>query len=185
VSPVRTVIAFAVALALAAPAHAQVQVGKSEIAFTLKQMGVKFEGRFRRWKADVEFAPQALASSKAVIDVDLASVDLASGESEQEAKGPLWFDTAQFPVAHFASTSIRDVGGGRYEVAGKLAMKGIARDLVVPLTVKSGPDGTRVAEANFALRRLDYRLGEGEWADTGMVDNDVAVRARIVLGAPP
>lgn len=170
------------ALLVAATVQAQgVAVDKSEIGFTLTQMGVRFDGRFRNWKADVVFRPQALAQSKAVFDVDLASVDLASAESESEAKGPLWFDTAKFPVAHFASTAIRDVGGARYEIAGKLTMKGITRDCVVPVVVKDQANGGRVAEGSFALRRLDYRIGEGEWADTGMVDNAVIVHVRIAL----
>jgi polyisoprenoid-binding protein YceI len=158
-----------------------VVVDKSEIGFTIKQMGVKFDGRFRKWKAEVVFQPNALAASKAVIDVDLGSVDLASGESETEAKGPLWFDTAKFPVAHFMSASIRDLGGDRYEVVGKLSLKGITRDCAVPLAIRMDAAGNRVAEGTFSLRRLDYRIGEGEWADTETVDNDILVHVRMVL----
>jgi polyisoprenoid-binding protein YceI len=177
----RAVTALAVFVATSTVHGQGVSVDRSEIGFTLKQMGVKFDGRFRKWNADVVFRPQALAQSKAVFDVDLASVDLASAESEDEAKGPLWFDTAKFPVAHFASTSIRDAGGGRYEVAGKLTMKGVTRDCIVPVIVKDQAAGGHVAEGSFALRRLEYRIGEGEWADTGMVDNDVIVHVRIAL----
>ncbi len=180
----RSLVAVLALVALATAARAQgVLVDKSEIAFTMKQMGVKFDGRFRKWKADVVFKPQQLAASKAVFDVDLASIDLASAESESEAQGKLWFDSARFPVAHFASTGIRDLGGGRYEIAGKLSIKGMTRDCVVPITVKNDAAGSSVAEGSFAIRRLDYRIGEGEWADTGTVDNDVLVRVRLVL--PP
>lgn len=182
---VRGAFALLGALALAASVHAQgVVVDQSEIGFTVKQMGVNFDGRFRRWKADVVFNPQALAQSKAVFDVDLGSIDLASAESESEAKGPLWFDTSKFPVAHFASTSIRDLGNGRYEVAGRLSMKGIARDVAVPVSVKTDAGGSRVVEGRFDIRRLDYKIGEGEWSDTDMVDNDVVVHFRIALAAP-
>ena len=172
------------ALAFLAPGIAladSIVSDKSEIAFTMKQMGVKFDGRFRKWTADVVFRPNALAASKAVIDVDLGSVDLASSESETEAKGPLWFDTAKFPVAHFMSTSIRDLGGNHYEVAGKLVLKGITHDCVVPLDVKMDAAGNHVAEGTFSLRRLDYRIGEGEWADTETVANDILVHVRMVL----
>lgn len=166
----------------AGAAHADgVVADKSEIGFTMKQMGVKFDGRFRKWKADIVFQPKALAASKATIDVDLGSVDLASRESETEAGGPLWFDTAKFPVAHFASTSIRDLGGDKYEVIGKLMLKGITHDCVVPITLATDATGKRVAEGTFALPRLNYRIGEGEWADTGTVDNDILVHVRMVL----
>jgi polyisoprenoid-binding protein YceI len=155
--------------------------GKSEIAFTMKQMGVNFDGRFKAWKADIVFQPAALDKAKAVIDVDLASVDLASSDSEDEARGPLWFNTTKFPVAHFASTSFRNLGGDRYEVAGKLSLKGITHDIVVPIVVKADPAGTRTAEGVFSLKRLEYRIGEGEWADTGTVADDIRVRVRVVL----
>jgi len=160
---------------------AGVVTGKSEIAFTMKQMGVNFDGRFRQWKADIVFAPNALDKSKAEVDVDLGSLDLASTESEAEAKGPLWFNTAKFPLAHFASTSIKSLGGDRYEIAGKLSMKGITRDCAVPITVKTDPAGTRTAEGNFSLKRLEYKVGEGEWADTDTVADDIRVHVRMVL----
>jgi polyisoprenoid-binding protein YceI len=171
------------ALVLAAGfAHADgVVVARSEIAFTMKQMGVNFDGRFRKWQASVVLLPNALDKSKAEIDVDLSSVDLASAESETEAKGPLWFNTAKFPVAHFASTSIKALGGDRYEIAGKLSLKGITRDCVVPVAVKTEAGGNRIADGGFSLKRLEYRIGEGEWADTGTVDNDIRVRVRMVL----
>ena len=164
-------------------AAAGVVVGKSEIAFTMKQMGVNFDGRFKAWKADIVFKPAALDQSKATIDIDLASLDLASADSEAEARDPLWFNTSKFPVAHFASTSFKSLGGDRYEVSGKLALKGITRDCVVPIAVKADAAGNRVAEGAFLLKRLEYKIGEGEWADTATVADDVRVRVRIVL--PP
>ena len=179
----RALLSVLLGAALLAGADARadgVVVDKSEIAFTMKQMGVKFDGRFRKWKADVVLRPDALAASRAVVDIDLGSVDLASGDAESEAKGPQWFDTARFPTAHFASTSIRDVGSNRYEVAGKLSLKGVTRDCTVPIAVRDA-GGMRIAEGTFALKRLDYKIGEGEWADPATVDNDVVVRIRFAL----
>jgi len=177
--------AATLALALALPAtlaHADAIVAdKSEIAFTMKQMGVNFDGRFRKWKGDVVFRPAALAQSKAEIDVDLASIDLASADSESEAKGKLWFDTARFPVAHFSATSFRETGPNRYEVAGKLSIKGIARDYVVPVTVRTDASGARTAEGTFSVKRLAHKVGEGEWADPATVADDVVVKIRVVL----
>jgi polyisoprenoid-binding protein YceI len=181
---VRRIVAGALfALTLALPlAHGQgVVAAKSEIGFTIKQMGVKFDGRFRKWTADVVFQPTALATSKAVLDIDLGSIDLASDESEAEAKGPLWFNTAKFPVAHFVSSAIRDLGTNRYEVTGKLTLKGVTHDCVVPITVATDAGGNRVAQGAFPIPRLDYRIGDGEWADTGIVDNDIVVRVRMML----
>jgi polyisoprenoid-binding protein YceI len=167
-----------------APAGAQgVIVEKSEIRFVAKQLGAGVEGRFSNWKADVAILPQDIAHSKVVIDVDLGSVDLASEDTERELRGALWFDTVKFPVAHFASTAVTDRGGGRYEIAGELSIKGVARPVVVPVTVRKDAAGNSVAEGTFSLKRLDYKVGTGQWADTDTVANDVAVRVRMTLPA--
>jgi polyisoprenoid-binding protein YceI len=157
---------------------------KSEIRFVSKQMGVNVEGRFRKWKANVVFLPQDLAKSKAEVDIELGSIDLASDESETEIKSPLWFDTRKFPVAHFSSTSIKSVGGDRYEIAGQLTLKGVTRDVVVPIAFKKDASGNNVGEGSFPLHRTDYKIGEGMWADTELVGNDVTVRLRMVLPPP-
>ena len=47
-----------------------------------------------------------------------SSIDLASEDSESEAKGSVWFNSAKFPTARFVSTSIKNVGGDKYDVAG-------------------------------------------------------------------
>ena len=187
-TPVSIALPLVLSLGLllgASPAAAQgVLVDKSEIRFVSKQMGVKVEGVFRKWKANIVVLPTALVQSKAELDVDLASIDLASAESEAEVRGAEWFNTQRFAVARFVSTSITDRGGGRYDVAGQLTMKGISRDSVVPLTVKNDPSGNRVAEGTFVIKRLDYKIGEGQWADPDMVANDVTVVVRMVLLPP-
>jgi hypothetical protein len=53
----------------------------------------------------------------------------------------------------------------------------------VPIAVKADAAGDRVAEGAFLLKRLEYKIGEGEWADTATVADDIRVRVRIVL--PP
>ena len=171
-------------MAAAGGASAQgVLIDRSEIRFVSKQMGVNVEGRFRRWKANVDFRPKDLARSRAEFDIELGSIDLASDESETEVKGPLWFDAAKFPVAKFTSTKIRDVGEGRYEIAGRLALKGKAHDVVVPVTLKKDAAGNSVAEGQFTLKRLQFGIGQGLWGDTDTVADDVIVRVRMVL--PP
>src|SRR5437764_5721260 len=146
-------------LTIAPHAAAQsVVVDKSDIRFVSKQMGVNVEGRFRKWNANVVFLPNDLTKSKAEFDIDVASIDLASEDSESEIKGPLWFDTAKFPVAHFASTSIKSLGGDKFEVDGQLSIKGVSKSAVVPVTLKKDATGNSVAEVSFVVKRLDYDI---------------------------
>jgi polyisoprenoid-binding protein YceI len=64
-----------------------------------------------------------------------------------------------------------------------LTIKGISRDAVVPIVLKKDPAGNSVAEGSFAINRLDFKIGEGEWSDPDTVANEVTVRVRMVL--PP
>lgn len=177
-------VAFATLLTWSgAPAAQGVIVDKSEIRFTSKQMGVNVDGRFRKWTANIVFTPNDLSKSTASFEIDIGSIDLASADSESEIKDKVWFDTARFPVARFVSTSVRDAGGGKYEVAGTLTMKGVAKPAVVPFSVSKDAAGNTVAEGAFTIKRLEYKLGEGEWADPGTVANEVLVKFRMVL--PP
>ena len=172
----------AMLMAASGSAHGQgVLIDKSEIRFISKQMGVNVEGRFRKWKANVDFRPKEPARSKAELEIELASIDLASEDSEAEVRQAVWFDTARFPVAKFASTSIKDLGGERYEIAGTLSMKGVAKEIAIPVTLRKDAAGNSVAEGQFTVKRLDFRVGEGMWADPNTVANEVTVRLRMVL----
>jgi len=184
--PFRSFVPPLAALLLAASGGALAEgvlIDKSEIRFASKAMGASVEGRFRRWKANVDFRPSDLARSKANLEIELASVDLASEATEAETRRAAWFDTAKFPVATFTSTAIRALGGDRYEIAGTLALKGVAKDIVVPVALRKDAGGNSIAEGQFTLKRLEFKIGEGEWADTSAVADDVVVRVRMVL--PP
>jgi len=158
-----------------------VLIDKSEIRFVSRQMGVNVEGRFRKWKANVDFRPKDLGKSKAEIEIDLSSIDLASEESETELRRPRWFDTAKFPVATFQSTGMKDLGGDKYEIAGKLTLKGTVRDETIPIEVKRDAAGNSVASGQFTIKRLAFKIGDGQWADPDVVADDVIVRVRMVL----
>lgn len=158
-----------------------VLIDKSEIRFISRQMGVNVEGRFRKWKANVDFRPKDLAKSRAEIEIDLASIDLASEESETELRRPRWFDTAKFPVATFQSTAMKDLGGDRYEIAGKLTLKGTVQAEKIPIEVKKDAAGNSVATGEFTIKRLAFNIGDGQWSDPSVVADDVIVRVRMVL----
>jgi polyisoprenoid-binding protein YceI len=160
-----------------------VLIDRSEIRFVAKQLGANVEGRFRKWKANVDFRPKDLAKSKADFDIELASIDLANEETESELRGPEWFATERYPVAKFRSTAIRNRGDGRYEVSGTLSMKGITKPVTMPVTLRKDSAGHSVAEGQLAVQRLDFKVGEGLWADTATVANEVVIRIRMVLPA--
>ncbi len=177
------IVALTLALAVLAPAaHADQKLvpAQSDISFVFKQMGVPVEGRFKKFDAQITFDPAKPETGKVAFTVDIASISLGAPESDAEVPKATWFNTAKFPQATFQSSSIKALGGGKFEVTGKLGIKGSQRDAVVPLTMtQSGT--TTTATGVFPIKRLAFKIGENEWADTSMVADDVQVKFKIAL----
>ena len=171
--------ALALGALLLAPALAQVDAAKSSVIAVSKQMGVPVEGKFRRFSAQVSFDPAKPADGRASIDIDIASFDLGDADFNRETAKKEWFDAAKFPKATFVTTAIKPAGAGKFEAAGKLAIKGITRDVVAPVSFKA-EGGQQVFEGVLPIKRLAFNIGEGAWKDTSTVADDVQIRFRIV-----
>ena len=168
------------ALAISAPAIAEnVDYAKSEISFVSKQMNVPVQGRFKKFTAQIVFDAKKLASSKAEIVVELASIDTGSSEANDEVAKKAWFNTSAFPSAKFVSSTVTQAGPDRYEARGKLSIKGIGQDVIAPFSAKRSGDVVTY-DGGFTLKRLQFKIGEGVWSDTDTVADEVQVKFHIV-----
>jgi len=180
-------VSMALVAAALSPLVAQAQQAlvpaQSEVVFVSRQMGVPVEGKFKTFSAQVAFDPAKLATSTIAFTVDTGSADI-SREANAELPKATWFNVAAFPKATFQSSSIKRVNASQFEVAGKLSIKGLSSDVVVPVTLaQSG--ATTTATGAFPIKRLAFRIGEREWADTSMVADDVQVKFKIALTGVP
>jgi polyisoprenoid-binding protein YceI len=166
--------------ALSAAAQQKLLPAQSDIAFVFKQMGVPVSGHFKKFDAQISFDTAKPATNKVAFTVDIASATLGSPEPDAELPKSVWFNTAKFPQATFVSSSFKPLGAGKYEVAGKLSIKGQSQEVVVPLTMVQAGAVTTVTGA-FPIQRLRFNIGENEWADTSMVANDVQVKFKLNL----
>lgn len=174
-------------LVLAAePAYAQQKLNpaQSDVSFTFKQMGVPVDGKFKKFDAQINFDAAKLDASKVTFTVEIASTTIGDPATDAELPKSTWFNTSKFPQAIFVSSSIKALGAGKYEAAGKLSVKGIAQDVVVPITMTqtgAGAAAVTTAIGSFAIKRLTFKIGEGEWADTSMVADPVQVKFKLAM----
>ena len=174
------VAAFTFLASGAACAQQKVDAAKSEIGFVSKQMGVPVEGKFRKFDAQLAFDPKKPEGGKVNFSIDLGSATLGVPESDAELPKATWFNVPKFPQATFQSSAIKALGGGKYEVAGKLSIKGAVKDVTVPVALAQA-GGATTATGSFAIKRLDFKIGDGDWADTSMVANDVQVKFKLQI----
>lgn len=175
-------VLLAAAWLAGAPAHAVVYANvlpeKSEIRFVSKQMNVPVDGSFRRFAVQLNFDPAQPEAGSARITIDLAGIDTGNAESDEEVRTRGWFDVRNFPTATFVSTGVKPLGPNRYEVSGKLTIKGRSRDVTAPVSFRQ-EGANAVLEGSFVLKRLQFAIGEGPWSDVETVADDVQVRFRV------
>jgi len=184
----RTLI-FALVLALVqifpgATAQTVLLPAQSEITFVFKQMGAPVSGRFARFDARLALDMNNPEAGSMVFYVDTASATLGLPDIDAELAKPEWLASADFPQAVFTSRRIRAVNANRLEMIGTLSIKGITRELTVPVTLTTAADLT-TASGSVTLKRMDFQIGQGDWSDPALVADAVQVRFHLVLQTQP
>lgn len=182
----RLALALISALAGVASAHAieykQVRAEQSRIGFAYQQMGVPMEGSFSKFSSRLSFDPAAPARAQVSIQVDLASINTGFADGDNEVGRETWLNTRTFPTAHFESSTVKALGDNRFELAGKLMIKGTSRDVLVPATFTT-QNGLGVFDGSLRIQRGDFSIGEGGWKSFDIVANDVVITFHLTVAA--
>jgi polyisoprenoid-binding protein YceI len=152
---------------------------RSRLNFAGTQTGVKFEGDFKRYDAEIEFDPDHLDASHIKVAIELASA--ATGDTQRDAALPSkdWLDIAEFPQATFETTSIRKQGVNTYEAIGNLKLRGVTKSAILPFTLQIDGALAHVV-GHVDILRSDFGVGQGPWATDQWVALNVAVDFDIV-----
>ena len=173
------VVAFCVGLPGIAAALLKTDPAKSSVGAVFKQMNVPVEGKFKKFTAQIDFNDAQPETSRASIEIEIPSFDLGDPEFNSEVLKKEWFNAARFPKASFVSSAMKAGANGKFDVTGKLTIKGKTADVSFPLSVKK-EGASRVFEGALPIKRLAFDIGEGEWKDTGMVADEVTIKFRVV-----
>ena len=158
--------------------YTNVNPGASTISFTYNQMGSKVYGTFGKFVGTLDFDTEHPEAARAKLTIDLDSIDAGSEDANTELQKPAWFDTTAYPVATFESTRIKDLGNNRYQFIGNLTLRGLTKEVTVPVLLKSERT-IGIFDAELLLKRSDFNVGAGEWSDS-FVSDDIDIRLRIV-----
>ncbi len=174
-----SIIAACIALSGIAVAAMKIDTAKSNVNIVFKQMNVPVEAKFRKFDAQIDFNHAQPESSKASVNIDIASFDLGDPEFNKEVMKKEWFDAAHFPRASFVSTTIKPIANDKLSVSGKLTIKGKTTDVSFPLAHHQ-QGGNDIFDGALPIKRLAFNIGEGEWKDTDMVADEVVIKFRVV-----
>ena len=170
-----TLLASATILIGSVVLGAQAVNESSKILFTATQSDVSVDGGFGKFTADVEFDPAKPATGKVSLVINLGSVATGSTEADDLLKSGDFFDVAHFPQATFISKTISTQDTGHFQALGQFTLKGRSAGIAVPFTARPEGAGLRI-EGRVPVSRLAYKVGEGQWADTGTLADQVQIR---------
>ena len=167
--------------ALATPAFAAdyAQAPGSSLVFASTYEGEVFTGRFPGFSTRLSFDPAQLAGSKLDVTIPLAAATTANTDYDNELRGEAFFDTAKFAQARYTATTFRSLGGNRYAADGTLSLHGVSKP--VTLTFTWTPGVKPVLSGKATVKRLDFGVGGGDWADTSLLPNEIAVSTKVIL----
>ncbi|HEY0748147.1 MAG TPA: YceI family protein [Steroidobacteraceae bacterium] len=155
---------------------------QSRLEFTGVQAGAEFKGVFHKFTAAVEFAPDALASSRIDVQIDLNSVDTMDKDRDTTIRGKDMFDVAHQPTAHYVTKSISKTAAG-FSAVGSLTLHGVTKDVPIDFQFQDAAQPKLTGSAK--LNRLEFGVGQGDWKSTEWVGDAVKISFSLVLKPVP
>jgi polyisoprenoid-binding protein YceI len=158
-----------------------VQPASSTLGFSSSFQGSGFDGRFDKWTAAISYDQAKLAASKFDVTVDLASAKTGDNDRDSALPGPDFFNVTKYPQAHFVTTAFHQQGS-QVIADGMLTLRGVTKPVSLNVTFKPQGSGATL-DVSGTVKRLDFGVGAGQYADTSVIGADVKVTAHLVLSA--
>ncbi len=192
---IRTAALAAVAvLVVAAPAGAapwQIDPAHSVASFAVKHLMVStVRGNFNKIAGTVEYDGKDVASIKADVTIDAASIDTRDEKRDAHLKSPDFFDVANSPTITFKSKKAVPAGPGKFTLVGDLTIRGVTKEVSLDCegptpaikdpwgNLKTGASGTvRINRQDFGVK-WNMPLGSGGL----VVSNEVAITVDLEVG---
>jgi polyisoprenoid-binding protein YceI len=171
--------AAAAAAAATKPRSYAIDSAHSRMELIGVKSGAEVRAVLKTFSAAIAFAPDALGTSKCDVLIDVASIDSQDLQRDAALRGPDLLDTAHFPTAHFVSRSFGLSERG-FSAFGSLTLHGITKDLAVLFSFSNTEDGPAL-EGKVRIKRLDFRVGQGEWKSFQDLADSVTIKFKLRL----
>ena len=143
--------------AVAEPVRFRIDPAASEITFRATSRLQTADGRFGRFRGEVDADPRDPTTARVRVGIDAASIDTANGKRDTHLRSADFFWVERHPEVAFESTRVERTPTGRLAVVGRLTMRGVARDVTAPVDVELGEEAL-TARGELVLNRKDYGI---------------------------
>jgi len=154
----------------------QIVRDSSKLEFTATQKEAGTTGVFKSFQLKaLTFDPLAPELANIEVIIDIASLSFGTQLIDQTLLASDWFDASAHPRAVFWAKGFEKLGGDLYRLKGQLVIKDIAKPLTVDLTIIKTSTGRITAKGQGVISRTAYGIGQGEWASTDTLLDEVSL----------
>ena len=154
----------------------------SNVKFTVTHMVVsEVDGSFKVYDGTIEHTKPDFSDAKVNFTVDVNSIDTDNENRDKHLKSDDFFNAEKFPTMKFESTSMKPLGGNKYQLNGNLTIRDVTKPVTFDVTYGGRLDSQRGAKTGFkaktTINRFDYNLKWDRATEAGslVVAKDVEV----------
>ena len=168
--------------ASAEPATYKVDTAHSSIIFNIRHLVSQVEGRFRVFDGSIAYDAANVSNSSVEFTVKTDSIFTDNEKRDAHLKSDDFFSAEKFPTLTFKSKRVVARGKNKMDVLGTLTMRGVSKEVMVPVTVLGVGPGFQGEVAgfrsDFTVNRKDYGIVWNKNLDKGgsVLGDDVDVK---------
>jgi len=143
------------------------------LEFTATQAGARFSGRFTDFHVDLDFDPAAPARGRLQVTISTASADTQDDDRDGILRSEDFFWSGRHPQAVYHAERFERDGQG-WRAQGELTLRGVTKKVPVHFELAPGKDRLGM-KGGAQLRRLAFGVGQGDWASTEWIGDEVVI----------
>ncbi|WP_238583835.1 YceI family protein [Legionella brunensis] len=158
---------------------------KSTLRFTATQNNAPASGEFKKFSGKISVDSENYKASSIDIIVDMTSLSSSYSDLKDTLLTTDWFNVQLFPTAEFKATNFNKTGDNSYEANGVLTIRDKSAPVKLIFTAQETSSDTALVVGETTLKRSTFGVGQGEWASTEEIKDEVKVNFKIVAKKKP
>ncbi len=163
----------------ASPPQWEMIPNESQLTFTATQNGSPVSGEFKSFATNLQVDVNDLKNSSIDIVIDMNSINASYAEVKTTLLTPDWFNVKVFPKAEFKSTDFTKTGENAYQAKGTLTIRDKSLPVTLTFTSSFPSENKGLVEGSAVIKRNAFGVGQGEWAGTDQVKDEVTVNFKV------
>ncbi len=155
---------------------------QSRVIFHYSYAGDPYKGEFRNVDAVFEIDPLDPGSCNFSVTIPIVDIGLDSPEALDYLLDVELFDVDQFPTARFEAEECRLQSMDSFVSSGTLTIRDVTRPMSFPFSLSVERNGDQLGfrlNSNVTIKRLEYGVGQGYWASTAEIPNDIGIEVDV------